>query len=203
MEHLFPQPHSSFDGYYNSRQLVDPRGPLYLVPRAVSVKLTFDPAVPSSWKTAAVAAAAQWSQAACIEIGTAEAGPDTLQIRMDGSLPSYVYANGTFPSPDNRNVWHVGASVAINPDTPKLSSKTKEWILLHELGHNLGFTHPNRGGTWIDGTLSSNYATVMQSPMPAAVVPSLTADDIASRDKIFAPVQQCDARGACLTKCPG
>lgn len=90
-----------------------------------------------------------------------------LLIKEDTSIGSDVLGQGTFPASGK-----VGELIKINTNYNYLSLSQKIFLLVHELGHNLGLRHTNwsglgeaETGIGIDGTPNSG-----SSPDPSSVM---------------------------------
>jgi hypothetical protein len=168
--------------------------PLALTPpKADSIDLVFD-GISTSWRTAIGAAAAQWSDAVCINISVNPTNPTGFaritaiyeETLIDAGLP----AAGVLPTTRN-GVRVPGIEIWLNPDFESLSASAKLALALHEIGHNLGFAHPAQQ-VLISGTLqdttpgnASSYATVMKLDN---TLESLSTDDVSARDRLFSLV---------------
>lgn len=168
--------------------------PLALTPpKADSIDLVFDD-ISSTWRTALGAAAAQWSDAVCINIVVNPTNPTSfarITALNEGDLiPIGVPAAAIVPI-TRSGVRIPGTEIWINPDFESLSASAKLAVALHEIGHNLGFAHPAQQ-VLISGTLqdttpgdAASYATVMKLDNTLA---SLSADDVSARDRLFSLV---------------
>jgi hypothetical protein len=155
-------------------------------PRANSIRLSFEAAVPDAWRTAIRNAAAQWNPNTCIEIRE-DAGSDKLLVKVDSTLPAGTLAVAFMPYV-KQSVVLPGRELRVAPN-PNVGAATLKHVAMHELGHVLGFHHPGSGnhipGTSVDTDSSdaASYATVLALAGP--VRSSLSSDDLASRDAIF------------------
>lgn len=188
-------------GYY-ARGSVS--GGVYSVvpPRAGSIRLSFEAAVPNSWRTAIRDAAAQWNPNRCIEIRE-DAGNDKLLVKVDSTLPASVLAVAFLPA-SFQGVVLPGRELRVAPN-PTVGAAALKYAAMHELGHVLGFHHPGSGnhipGTSVDTDPSdaSSYATVLSLAGP--VRSTLSSDDIAARDAIFKRFTRV-VNGSSVTACP-
>jgi hypothetical protein len=168
--------------------------PLALTPpRADSIDLVFD-GISTSWRTAIGAAAAQWSDAVCINILVNPANPTGFAritaTNEEELINAGVPAAAMLPITIN-GVRRPGPELWVNPDFESLSASAKLAVALHEIGHNLGFAHPEQS-VLISGTLqdttpgnASSYPTVMKLDNTLG---SLSADDVSARDRLFSLV---------------
>jgi hypothetical protein len=162
--------------------------PSFQVPRATSINLSFDTNVPAVWQTAFAQAAAAWNNS-CINIRIGS-GTDGIRVRMDGSLDSRTLGVGTFPTLTQGardligdEVALVGAGIRINSNASVTAAKAFH-VATHELGHNLGFTHPG-GGSHIGSTGGVGVATIMAPEITNPPLAALTSDDLSSRNSIY------------------
>jgi hypothetical protein len=174
-------------------------------PASTRIRMFFDAGVSAAWRTAFLQAASEWSAAICIEIATTGSATEYIQVQMANIDNPNTYADGRLPG--FQNVGHttylmVGNRVRINQSyscgfpcgtIETLSASLKMQVALHELGHTLGFLHPEDGvvntANWVPGTASAtggaNYATVMHAFFGEPGVGTMTIDDIVTRDKLF------------------
>jgi Dual-action HEIGH metallo-peptidase len=85
-----------------------------------------------------------------------------------GSLPSGVIAQANFPASGG-----PGATVTITTASTSLSSSQKIWVMVHELGHTIGYRHADwqangessspLGATQVPNTPSSDNGSVMRA----------------------------------------
>jgi predicted Zn-dependent protease len=169
------------------------------------IQLVFDSNVPTAWKTAFNNAKAEWDANACITYVTNATYKTTVKFVALPASDNAVYARGNFPTPVAGGN-SAGATIKINSayncttscSINNLGSSLKEQVALHEMGHTLGFAHPE-DGHFISGT-SANASTVMSANFGAPGIADLTADDRASRDRAYHKVtvrggQVCAAGG--------
>jgi hypothetical protein len=168
------EPGAQTQGYYfigNGRTV--PSGP----GSAANGKYRFTSQVPETWRSAFRAAFQQWSNAFsndCVKFteGTGAVSQITIGVgnlgNADDDRPAE--AQGEYPLARRGLPFVVGPNITIN--TAFVGEADAGWRLhtaLHEIGHNLGFTHPWAGqGTVIPGTArsstgccSASYFTVM------------------------------------------
>jgi hypothetical protein len=171
-------------------------------PRAGSIRLSFEAAVPNVWRTAIRDAAAQYNPNACIEMRE-DAGNDKLLVKVDATLPAGVLAVAFLPSV-SQGVVLPGRELRVAPN-PGVGAAGLKHAAMHELGHVLGFHHPGSGnqipGTSVDTdpSAAASYATVLALVGPNRS--SLSSDDIASRDAIFRRFTRL-VNGRSVTACP-
>ncbi len=155
-----------------------------------NVQLVFESDVPLTWQLFFMAAAQQWSQATAFGLHTAiDISPlntgDEITVSME-ALPQQfqgVPVRTAFPTRDGAGRFRTGPTIEINTNysgtcadslddiTPQLGAL----IVLHEIGHTLGFHHPHKTGDksvenpdgvylWFTQrwSASHHYNTVMQ-----------------------------------------
>jgi hypothetical protein len=164
------------------------------------IRLVFAANVPTAWRTAFNNAAAEWNAAQCVTY-TSVIGGNTTTTTVNmvdlGAKANGVYAQAPYPSFINGQTpaYQAGQFVNINSTygcasgscaINNLSASLKEQVALHELGHTLGFTHP-QVGTFLTGT--PNGATVMVASFGEPGIANLTTDDVSSRDRVYKLVQ--------------
>jgi hypothetical protein len=165
-------------------------------PRATSINLNFDASVSSDWINAFQQAAAQWNNG-CINIQVG-AGSHVIDVTVNPAIGADVLGRGEFArlvvQPGTRQSPEVvtvfpGTTLELTP-VPQ-SAEDMLHIALHELGHNLGYAHPNEGAlipsTSVDTTSGDavSYSTIMAPVLPSPPLPGLTTDDQRSRDLVF------------------
>jgi hypothetical protein len=189
-------------GYY-TRGSVSPEGVYSVIPpRANSIRLSFEAAVPDAWRTAIRAAVGQWNPNACIDIRE-DAGNDKLLVKVDSTLPPGVLAVAFLPY-TKQGVVVPGRELRVVPN-PSSGAASLKHVAMHELGHVLGFHHPGSGnhipGTSVDtdATDAASYPTVLALSGP--VRSSLSSDDLAARDAIFRRFTRV-VNGSQVTACP-
>jgi len=148
--------------------------------------------VPTSWKNAIEDAIDNWNSIYNTELSfsfeTSGATDITVysDIYLSGGLPYYVIAAGTPPSSGE-----PGNSIYINLDyTPlgggSVTSSSKIYNMVHELGHNIGFRHTN----WASNPNEPSATTIPRTPTSDSnsIMNSGTADNnwngFSSYDKI-------------------
>jgi hypothetical protein len=175
-------------GYYHMKQVVGGQT-TYPQPKGTA-KLVFAANVSAAWRTAFSEAAAQWNPNVCININTTTGS--TLNVEASAFGPSDTYADAQWPTVGQGGILYIGPRIRLNTNfqggIENLSAQLKRHVAMHELGHALGFAH--RGDlNHINGTASGAYSTVMNARFGAAdSLPSLSADDITSRDTVFKKV---------------
>jgi hypothetical protein len=195
-------PGMSPQGYF-SRGTVSSQGVYSVVPpRANSIRLSFEAAVPDAWRTALRDAAAQWNPNECIDIRE-NGGNDKLLVKVDSTLPAGVLSIAFLPYV-KQGVVLPGREIRVAPN-PGVGAAALKYAAMHELGHVLGFDHPGSGkqipGTSVDTDPSNaaSYATVLSLSGP--IRSSLSSDDIASRNAIFRRFTRV-VDGRSVTACP-
>jgi hypothetical protein len=180
------------------------RGQLVLTfqPRLdLGVKIVYGSSVSPEWRTAFNEAASAWASGrSCIRF--VSSGYWTLNITKVALDQELAAAEGSFPTIglyQNQRTARPGPTIKINRDfhcsspncgkIEQLSAAVKKNVALHELGHNIGFFHPESGNAYrhIPGTASgTSYATVMHANTDVNnPVTALSSDDILSRNKMF------------------
>lgn len=167
------------------------------LPIATRVTLKFDANISTAWRTAFLQAASQWSAANCIEIVTSGGSAyEFIQVSLADLGDSNIYADGKFPY-----VKSVGAHLAFVTvgDLIRLNTSfaggienlvptLKTQVALHEMGHTLGYVHPENAypTTQVPGSQSgTGYATVMHSNFGGPGISALTSDDVVSRNALY------------------
>lgn len=142
----------------------------------------------AGWQTAARNAIYQYSITHNTKIHISETGPADITFVLVSSLPYNAIGQGAWPSGGLPGTT-IYASAAYNG----LSTSQKTWVMVHEIGHNLGYRHSNwqtmdgyepAGANWIPGTPTGNDASsVMRTGV--STVPSWggfsTYDGVANR----------------------
>jgi hypothetical protein len=171
--------------------------------RLKNIKLVLNlGAIITPWRSAAQEAAAAWSSTGIVKIAESNTG-DTVTVSFAnlGACSGSVctLAVGDYPSGGK-----IGARVRINTATTTTVAEGKR-VMLHELGHTLGFVHPTQGSR-VGGTAQgTGYATVMKARVGDAAS-SLTSDDLLSLQRIYAPTSEaeyCNAMGLVICVATG
>jgi hypothetical protein len=187
-------------GYYDSdvtrgASRMDPSGG-FRVPRATSIALEFDSSVSSEWHDAILQAANQWNTT-CIHMQEGS-GTDTIYVYVDPTLPADELGLGRFVISESAS--RVAPTGLVVPGTwfaltsSSLSAEQMLHVALHEIGHTLGFVHPQTGSLVpytqqdTDNTGEVSYHTVMAPVISDPPMATLSPDDIASRDQMFRPI---------------
>lgn len=163
------------------------------VPKVAGLGFSFASNVPTRWRDAFRAAAAEWNKTACIRFSESSSGLISVVVGAAG-----IAANGKpfdasaeFPRTD-RGTITVGRRVTIDTgSTTWTNPAIMKALMMHEIGHLLGFHHP-RSGVHLPGTAASttgcgspcvaSYPTVMDYLMTES---TLTADDLKAANLIY------------------
>lgn len=122
----------------------------------------------SAWTTAARAAMTEWNSINGSSIRFVEGTPADISLSFYSTDPN-LFAVATFPS---SNPGVPGSTIRINTSfSGNTSSSAKVMVLVHELGHTIGFRHTNwqqlgetqypGGATLISGTPQTDGNSVM------------------------------------------
>jgi hypothetical protein len=180
--------------------------PVNKLTNAGRIQYHFDSSVSEAWRAQFRSAANAWSAASdCLRMTECPTCTLTTQsqnvifiqvgeagVASDGSPAG---ARGSFPAVTRTAGVLVGHATIIDFDVANSTNAT--YMLrtaLHELGHNIGLTHPNDGHVLIPGTAASStgccistYPTVMDySNGPAALQP----DDLTAIRLLYHTVTQ-------------
>jgi hypothetical protein len=101
----------------------------------------------SGWLAAARDAITQWNWTGGTKIRLVEGSPADITFNF-ASLPSGTLAQASFPT---NGV--PGGTIHVSTSYNSLSSSRKVWVLVHEIGHTIGYRHSN----W-DDLNEENYA---------------------------------------------
>jgi hypothetical protein len=106
------------------------------------------------------------------KINITEGSPADITFTF-GTLPSGVVAQASFPASGLPGTTVTIATAYAN----SLSSSQKQWVMVHEIGHTLGYRHSNWqangetstpfGATQVPGTPSSDLGSVMRGAPPS------------------------------------
>lgn len=166
-------------------------------PKADAIRLSFDSTVSAAWKTAVLQAAARWNST-CINMQDG-VGTETINVFVDPTLGVDTLGRAQL----SRVVTVLGSRGAAGSVTAvpgsrlrltsaPISAADMFHVALHELGHNLGFTHPDEGGSVVRGTNQDttsgdnvSYSTIMAPVITSPPLTGLQSDDLVTRDAVF------------------
>jgi hypothetical protein len=168
-------------------------------PKASAIRLNFDSSVSADWRAAVLQAAAEWNDA-CINMQDG-VGTETINVTIDPTLGVDTLGRAEL----SRVVTVLGSRVAAGSVTAvpgtrlllnsaPLSAAEMFHVALHELGHNLGFTHPTEGAviptTLSDGTSGNDvsYNTIMAPVITSPPLTGLQGDDLHARSAVFSKI---------------
>ena len=149
----------------------------------------------TSWSNAARDAMRHWSQTGSTKIRFYEGGPAYYSIRFNENMPADRVAQAIVTT----------GVIEINPAYNSLSSAKKVWILVHEIGHLIGYRHSNwqslgeaaNGVFLIPGTPQNDPASVFRGGLSS--VPSWSGfssyDGVANRYLYPGPAPTLTAQG--------
>lgn len=132
------------------------------------VHVDLSPLGGSDWATAAAAAMQDWSTIQGVNLSMDQSGPADIVVSAPTDFGNYCglgpAACSEFPVGGR-----PGGHVWLNPDAASYTLSQKTFLIVHELGHTLGFRHSNwqqRGEsanstTQLPGTPESDNASVM------------------------------------------
>lgn len=174
----------------DTKQMKGPRTIDLSVVKANSFYVYTDNSIPTSgngnWRPAIEEACRHWRDiGGCLIrlIPTSSPRIANITISFDNGLKG---TTTMAQAPQPRNTSGPGPWLHINPDYNNIGHSEKVYVIVHELGHTLGFKHTDgTDGTHIEGTPLRDPASIMNSSYGGGGWPGFSQGDIIAAQKLY------------------